>query len=146
MADTTTTTQDSALASPLGTVHAIYDAFGEGDMDRLYSLLDENIEWGREVDAAGADQVPVLNHGFGLTTVEQYFSGVAELEFHHFEPHEFHADDDVVIVLVLADVTHRATGRRKKLHEVHHWTIRSGKAIRYRPFSDTAAMIELYRA
>ena len=72
-------------------------------------------------------------------------NGVAELEFHVFDPHDIHIDGDVVLVELTLDVSHRATGKRARFEEIHHWIVRDGLVVHFRPYADTAALIELYR-
>ena len=141
MNDTTTT----VTTTPLGTVQAIYGAFGRGDMDAMLECLDPEIEWSLQVDAPGGDLVPMLQHGVGFDAVRNYFAGVAELEFHVFDLRAFHVSGDIVLVELHLEATHRTTGKHASLDEMHHWTVRDGRAVRYRPFVDTATLIELFR-
>ena len=53
-------------------------------------------------------------------------------------------DGDAVVAEIHVDVTHRTSGRRAALDELHHWVVRDRQVVRYRPFLDTAAMIELF--
>lgn len=131
--------------TPLDTVVALYAAFGRGDMPALFSLLDDDVDWSLDVPAEGGQLVPMFRHGRGHDAVRGYFSGVAQLEFHVFEPVALHADGDVVLAELRLDVTHRSTGRRAAFEEIHHWVVRDGVVVRFRPFVDTATMIEIYR-
>ena len=147
MSDDTTTdpTTDAAVRTPLEVVQGLYAAFGQGDMPGLFALLDPEVDWSSDVQAPGAELVPMLHHGVGLGAVERYFGGVAELEFHAFDVVRMLVDGDVVLVEVHLDCTHRTTGKRAQIDEVHHWTVRNGLAVRYRNHADTATMIEVYR-
>ena len=75
----------------------------------------------------------------------RYFGGVADLEFHTFAPVRFLTDGDVVLVELELDVSHRGTGKRARFGEVHRFDVRDGRIVRYRPFLDTATLIELHR-
>ena len=149
--DTTTTdqtpdrTSGPAPASPLEVVQGLYAAFGQGDIPGLLRLLDPDVDWSIQVDAPGAERVPMLHHGRGHDAALHYFTGVGELEFHVFEPRAFHVDGDVVLVELRLDLSHRTTGKRAQLEEIHHWTVRDGLAVRYRPFVDTATLVEVFR-
>jgi ketosteroid isomerase-like protein len=129
----------------LETVQAIYGAFATGDLDAMFGRFDPAIDWSMQVDAPGAELVPMLHHGIGHDAAHHYFGGAAELEFHVFDLVAFHEAGDVVLVELHLDATHRATGKRAALDEIHHWTVRDGLAVRYRPFVDTATLIELFR-
>lgn len=129
----------------MAVVGGIYAAFGRGDMPGLFSLLHPEIDWSITVTAPGGDLVPMLRHGIGHRAVEYYFGGVAQLEFHVFDVGRCFAADDAVVAEVHFEATHRVTGHHAVIDELHHWTVRDGLAVRYRPFLDTAALIELYR-
>ncbi|MBP6902730.1 MAG: nuclear transport factor 2 family protein [Burkholderiaceae bacterium] len=133
------------LRQPLDTVRAIYAAFGRGDLLGLLAQLHPQIDWGVSVAAPGAEQVPMLRHGVGHEAVQRYFAGVARLEFLRFEVGRFLADQEVVVTEIEFEARHRGNGRSISSAELHHWTVDRGLAIRFRPYVDTAALIELYR-
>lgn len=135
----------TTATTPLEVVGGIYTAFGQGDMPGLFSLLHPEIDWSVTVASPGGELVPMLRHGIGHSAVEQYFGGVAQLEFHVFDIGRCFLDGDAVVVEVHFEATHRATGKRGVIDELHHWVVRDGLAVRYRPYVDTAALIELYR-
>jgi len=145
MDDITTVTRTATTPTPLDTVQAIYAAFARGDIDEMFGRFDPAIDWSVDVTAPGGELVPMLRHGIGHDAAHHYFGGVAQLEFHRFDISAFHVAGDVVLTELHVDVSHRATGKRVAYDEIHHWTVRDGLAVRYRPFVDTAALIELYR-
>ena len=114
-------------------------------MPGLFALLHADIDWSIDVTAPGGDLVPMLRHGVGHAAVEYYFSGVAQLEFHVFEVGRSFVDGDAVVAEIHLEATHHVTGKRAVLDELHHWVVRDGLAVRYRPYVDTAALIELFR-
>jgi len=131
--------------TPLDVVGGIYEAFSRGDMPGLFSLLHRDIDWSMEVTAPGGDLVPMLRHGIGHAAVEHYFGGAAQLEFHVFEVGRCFVDGDAVVAEIHLEATHRVTRKRAVIDELHHWVVRDGLAVRYRPYVDTAALIELFR-
>ena len=135
----------ASATTPLDVIGGIYGAFGQGDMPGLFALLHHDIDWSIDVTAPGGDLVPMLRHGVGHAAVEHYFGGVAQLEFHVFEVGRCFVDGDAVVAEIHLEATHRATGKRAVLDELHHWVVRDGLAVRYRPYLDTAALIELFR-
>ncbi|MCC6184027.1 MAG: nuclear transport factor 2 family protein [Microthrixaceae bacterium] len=137
------TTTDTTT-SPAATVGAVYAAFGRGDMPGLMGLLHPAVDWSIDVDAPGGDRVPMFRHGIGHEAVARYFEGVAQLEMHSFDLGRLFVDGDAVVAEIHLEVTHRTSGRRAALDELHHWVVRDGQVVRYRPFLDTAAMIELF--
>lgn len=137
MTDTTTTTSAS---SALDTIHAVYAAFGRGDIAGLLDLVDDDVDWGRTVDG-----VPHLEHGLGKTTAVAYFQAVGEtMEFHGFAPRLFAVVGDTVVVVLDVELTVRPTGKRISFDEVHEFTVHDGRIVRYRPHLDTAQMIEAF--
>jgi len=140
-ADMTTTT----TGSPVAVVQALYDAFGAGDLDAMLALIDSQVDWSVEVSAPGAERVPMLHNGIGHDAVRRYFGGVAELEFHVFDPRAFHVDGDLVLVELVLEFSHRRTGKRAHIDEIHRFVVRDGKIVHYRPYCDTAAFIEVFR-
>ena len=142
---TDTLTLSSSSAEPVDVVQGIYAAFGRGDMPGLFELLHPEIDWSVTVTAPGAERVPMLRHGVGHAAVEHYFGGVAQLEFHVFDVGRCFVDGDAVVAEIHLEATHRTTGRRAAIDELHHWIVRDGQAVRYRPYVDTAALIELFR-
>ena len=135
----------SVAGSPHDVVGGIYAAFGRGDMPGLFALLHPEIDWSVTVTAPGGELVPMLRHGVGHAAVEQYFGGVAELEFHVFDVGGIIVEGDEAIAKIHVEATHRGTGKRLVLDELHHWIVRDGLAVRYRPHVDTAALIEVFR-
>lgn len=142
MNDTTIT---ATSVRPVDTVGAVYAAFGRGDLPGLFALLHPEVDWSATVTAPGAELVPMLRNGLGHDAARRYFGGVAQLEVHVFEVGRCFVDGDVVVAEVHLEATHRSTGKRAALDELHQWVVRDGQVVRYRPFVDTAALIELYR-
>lgn len=131
--------------TPLEAVQGIYAAFGRGDMPGLFELLHPQIDWSATCTAPGAELVPMLRHGTGHDAVQHYFGGVAQLEFHVFQVGRCFTDGDTVVAEIHLEATHRRSGKRATIDELHHWVVREGRAVRYRSYVDTAALIELYR-
>ena len=131
--------------APVQVVQDLYTAFGSGDMPGLLALIDPDVDWSTQVDAPDAALVPMLRNARGHDAVLHYFTGVAELEFHSFQPEAFHVDGDVVLVELAIDFSHRTTGKRAQIAEIHRFVVREGKVVHYRSFTDTATVIDLYR-
>jgi hypothetical protein len=138
-------TMTDTIATPTATVQALYGAFGRGDLAGLFELLHPEVDWSVTVTAAGGELVPMLRNGIGHDAARHYFEGVAQLEMHVFEVGRILADGDVAVAEVHFEATHRSTGRRAAIDELHRWVVREGLVVRYRPYVDTAALIELFR-
>jgi uncharacterized protein len=136
---------DPLPTAPAEVIAAVYECFGRGDMPGLLAFVADDVDWGSGSSAPDADLVPMLARGRGHGAVAHYFSGVADLAFERFEPIRFLVDGDVVLTELAVEVVHRGTGKRLAFGEIHHFTVRDGKVVRYSNFVDTAALIELYR-
>lgn len=135
-----------ATGTPLQAVQALYEAFGQGDLPGMLARIHPDVDWSTEVTAPGAELVPMFRNGRGHDAVMHYFSGVAALEFHVFNPVAFHEDGDVVLVELELAMTHRTTGKQARFGEIHRFVVRDGMVVHYRHFADTAALIDLYRS
>jgi ketosteroid isomerase-like protein len=125
--------------SAVGLVRRSYEAFARDDMDGVLGDMAPDIEW---------HQAQGLPHG-GL------YRGLDEVRRNIFDPldeewwDEFTADPDEFLdagseVVVLGRYRGRAKGTGKQLDVpfVHVWTVRDGKAVRFRQFLDTAGWVE----
>ena len=124
-------------------VEGAYQAFQRNDMDALIATMIPDIDWeltGREAD------FPTFGPRRGSEAVRGFFRSVAEhLEFHAFEPREFYDCGDKVFVLGRYDMTIKKTGRRAGSEWVHVFTLKDGKVVRFREFTDTARFAEAWR-
>jgi ketosteroid isomerase-like protein len=108
-----------------------YEAFAEGDVETLMSLLDDNIEWIQPGDSA----VSGTYHGKG--ELGDLLGRLAE-KSPTITPRRFLADGDMVVVL--SDTT--AGGETAQDAEVY--TLRDGKTVRAELYGDTAMMERVY--
>ena len=67
-----------APMSHAATVAAIYQAFGQGDMNTPLSHLDENVDWEYTSDN---DDIPMYRRRKGLATAGRVFATLADVEF-----------------------------------------------------------------
>ncbi|MGD0116808.1 MAG: nuclear transport factor 2 family protein [Candidatus Binatus sp.] len=125
-------------------VQRAYKAFGAGDLG-LLKLLTDDVEWNFPPTYVG---IPWARHSWrGPAEVEQAFRMLNEfLEFQVFQPDEFIAGGDQVVVLGHERCRIRATGRIVEARWVQIFTLRDGKISRYREYSDTAAWDTGYAA
>lgn len=136
----------SMPTDPVTTVQRTYAAFGERDMPGLLSLIDEEVEWSFDVDAPGAELVPMFRRHRGHDGVRAYLAAVSELEMLAFEPREFLTDGRTVVARLRIHIRHPGTGKDIDLDEIHRYELgEDGRIVRYRPYTDTAGIIEIYR-
>ncbi len=122
-----------------------YAAFGRGDVDAILALVDEGIEWEGVKGAEGV--APQAGLRRGKAAVGGFFQLVGStLDFQAFEPKEFVAQGDAVVAIGSYKTTVKATKRQT----VSDWTMvfnfRNGKIVRFREFTDSAAVIRAYGA
>jgi ketosteroid isomerase-like protein len=123
----------------LAIVQRSYDAFARGDMAAVLADMDDDIEW---------QQAQGLPHG-GV------YHGVADVRANIFDPldrdwwseftavpEEFLDAGEEVVVLGRYRGTAKETGKMLDVPFVHVWSLRSGKAWRFRQFLDTAGWVE----
>ena len=115
-----------------------YEAFGRGDIPALLEFVADDVEWIQQ----GPSAIPFSGTRHGHEGVAEYFSLLDEnLEFEQFEPREFVAQDDTVVVVGVERSLSRATGRTIEQEWVHVNTLRDGKIAKFRAFEDTGAYV-----
>ena len=130
---------EQADAGNVAIVRRSYEAFARGDLAAVLADFHPEIEW---------HQAQGLPHG-------GFYRGRDEVERAIFAPlddewwDEFEATPSDVLdagseVVVIGRYTGRskATGRPLDVPFVHVWSLREGKAVRFRQFLDTAGWIE----
>lgn len=122
----------------LDVVRQGYDAFGRGDINGLLVLLDEQVDW----VTPGPSELATSGRRTGPQAVGQFFASVNEVfDIQRFEPKEFIAQGDRIVVLGDETVRVRATGKMLELEWVHVFTLRNGKVAAFQEFFDTAAVV-----
>ncbi len=128
-------TQDS-----LEVVKAGFAAFGRGDMPGLLALMAGDVKW--EVPGPG---LPLAGTYTGRDGVASFFQKLgADVEILEFEPREFIADGDRVLVVGWERVKIKATNRTVEVDWIMSFTVRDGKVAKYRQFTDTKALADAY--
>ena len=115
-----------------------YAAFGRGDLPAILELLSDDIEW---IEPGPADVLPAAGTYRGKDEVARFFATLSEVaDITRFEPHEFIAQGDHVVVLIHTESTAKSTGRKVANHVAHVWAFEGGKVARLEMFQDTAAI------
>jgi ketosteroid isomerase-like protein len=119
-----------------------YAAFVRGDIDAVLTAMALTIEW----HIPGPKEAPYVGSRRGIDEVAKFFAQVAHaVEFTHFEPREYFAADDRVVVLGRYAGSIRSTGKPFAAEWTMAWTVRNGKAVSYREYTDTQALGEAFR-
>jgi uncharacterized protein len=120
-----------------------YEAVGRGDIPAVLDLLTDDVEWTLQ----GPSVIPFAGTRRGREGVAEFFSLLGEnLEFQQFEPREFVAKGDTVVVLGYERSLVKPTGRTFEQEWAHVYTLRDGKIAKGRFIEDTAAYVVAFDA
>jgi uncharacterized protein len=120
----------------LAVIQQAYEAFGRGDIPAVLDALTDDVEWTLQ----GPSVIPYAGPRRGREEVAEFFSVIGEtLEFEQFEPREFVAQGDTVVVVGYERSVVKQTGRSFEQEWAHVNTLRDGKIAKCRMFENTAA-------
>lgn len=123
-------------------VQQAYQNFKTGNIPALLNMVSERVEW----RLPEIDNVPFAGRRRGRDQVAQFFSLVAEAqEVQQFEPQEFIAQGDKVVVLGHYAWRVKKTGRTFKSDWAHVFTVRDGAVVGFHEYTDTAASAAAYK-
>jgi uncharacterized protein len=118
----------------LQTVREMYEAFGRGDVGTILSRVTEDTVWCLD----GSPRIPWAGTYHGRDAVAGFFATYdRSVEIEQFEPLEYIAQGDKVVVLGHERVTVRTTGRPVQHLWAMAFTLRDGKVVRFQNYSDT---------
>ena len=134
-----------AEAENLQLIKNAYAAFKRGDLTAMLNSCDENVEW---LGVTGSDHMlPLVIVRRGRLAVAEFFKHVAETTgFTAFEPQEFVAQRDTVVAVGIYTSRMRSGSCRRSNSWVMLFTVRSGKIVRFREYSDGARISGAYRS
>lgn len=116
-------------------VQDCYKKFGEGDVTGILANCSESIDW----QTPEIENAPFGGRRNGLDAVGKFFAQLdASEEVTKFEPQEFIAQGDRVVVRGTYAATVRETGRSYETDWVHLFTLRDGKIMSFHEFFDNA--------
>jgi ketosteroid isomerase-like protein len=120
-----------------------YEAFGRGDINGLLALCAENVQW----VSSGPSEMPTAGIRRGHEQVGQFFKAVNDVfEIQRFEPKQFVAQGEQVVVLGEDTAKVKATGKVVTEEWAHAFTIRDGKIAAFREYIDTAVVVAELRS
>src|SRR5665213_405863 len=109
-----------------------YAAFMRGDVPGLLALLAEDVEW--HIPGAG---LPLAGTYRGHDGVANFFQKlVQDVDILDFQPREFVAEGNRVLVTGSERAKVKATGRTAEIDWVMSFTVRNGKIISFREYTD----------
>ena len=124
-------------------VQRLYAAFQQGDFPAFLDTLADNVEW---FVPGPRPTLPWAGLRQGRAQVAQFFAEFATTaETERFEPQEFIAQGEKVIVLGQRRDRVKATGRVCESEWVQVYVVRADKIVSFRGYYDTAAMVAAFR-
>lgn len=123
-------------------VQQAYAAFGRGDLDGLIALLDPQVSW----LTPGPPDLPTAGMRRGAAAVRDFFGILLNtFEITKFEPSDFLAQGDKVVVLGTSLERVKATGRSVDFRWVHVFTVRNGRIVAFEEPADVSALVDEFR-
>src|SRR5918994_3525100 len=120
-----------------------YEAFGRGDIPALLEFVAVDVELIQQ----GPSAIPFSGTRHGHEGDAEYFSLLDEnLDFEQFEPREFVAQDDTVVVLGMERSVMETKGSTIEQEWAHVYTLRDGKIAKARFFEDSGAYVAALEA
>ena len=120
-----------------------YAAFQRGDVPAILAVVDEKVEW----DAVKGAGTPTAGLRHGRAAVGEFFAPVgASLNFQSFEPREYVAQGDNVVAIGHYKGTAKPSGGAFDADWVMVFTFRDGHIVRFREFTDSAALARAFGA
>lgn len=119
-----------------------YQMFRNGDIPHLLERYHDDAVW----IEPEAENVPFAGRHNGKAEIAQFFQTLdREAEALRFEPKDFIAEGDKVVVTGEATWLCRQTGRSYDSPWVHLFTLRDGKVATFQSLHDTAAAERAFR-
>lgn len=120
-----------------------YAAFQRGDINAILAVLDDNVEWQGVTGTEGV--LPQAGLRRGRSAVAEFFSQVASTtDFERFEPREFVAQGDKVVVLGRYAGKAKPSGGRFDTEWVMVFRIAGGRIANFREFTDSAQLVKAF--
>jgi len=131
----------SQEAANLAVVQNLFQAFGAGNIPEILKHLDDKIM----IDFYGPAGIPYAGHYVGHQEAQRFFETVlSSVEIHKFDPLEFIASGDKVVVTGDLELTAKSTGKRFASDFVHVITLGGGKWLWFRDFMNTHVAAEAF--
>ncbi len=115
----------------------LYQAFGEGDLDQVFSLLDPQVKW------IESDSIPYGGEFIGIEAVNLGVFQKIAAEWSNFQANveQFIDAGDKIITLGYDSGTYNATGKSMLAETASIWTLKNGKVISFVQYIDTVKVM-----
>jgi hypothetical protein len=126
----------------IGLLKQAYDAYGQGDIQRLLGMLAQDIDW----ELPDIEGVPFAGKRHGVDQVADFFRILAECQVpREFRPDQFIAQGDQVVVLGHGTFTVKATGAEFSSDWCHVFRVAGGKVVSFKEYDDTHQAAQAYQ-
>jgi ketosteroid isomerase-like protein len=123
--------------SNIAIVRQLYYSFLAHDIDGIVPLLADNVDW----LFFGPATIPFAGHYIGPLRVAEFFHrAIEKSEFVLFEPRDFVAGINTVLVQGHERGIARSTGKHWETEWAHVYTIEDGRITKLREYYDTAVV------
>lgn len=123
-------------------VRQAYEHFTSGNIQALLNLFSDQIDW----QLPEMKNVPFAGKRRGREQVGQFFATLdKEQQVVQFEPKEFVATGDTVVALGHYAWRVKSTGQKFEADWAHVFTVRDGRVVSFREYTDTAATVAAYQ-
>jgi ketosteroid isomerase-like protein len=121
-----------------------YAAFQRGDVKTILDSLDDNVVWQGVIGTEGV--LPQSGVRQGRAAVAEFFKQVADTtDFTEFTPQTFVAQGDIVVALGRYSAKLKPSGGTMSSSWVMVFTLKNGKVIDFKEYSDSAQMVRAYK-
>jgi len=126
----------------LDVVRTMYAAFGRGDLEGILASLDPEVSW----QTPGAPDLPTAGLRQGIPAIRQFFGLLlSTFDIADFQPQDFLAADDKVVVLGTSREGPKGSGRLVNFRWVHVFTFRNGKIVAFEEPADVSELVREFR-
>ena len=119
----------------IGIAKQAYANFKSGDIASLLGMLSDDVQW----TLPEIENVPFAGKRRGRAAVADFFAGIAATQdVVAFEPLDFIAQNEKVVVQGRYTWRHRESGKDYSGEWAHVFTVRDGKVVAFQEYTDTA--------
>jgi uncharacterized protein len=126
----------------LDVIRSLYAAFGRGDLEAIAAALDPQVSW----RTPGAPDLPTAGLRHGVAAVREFFGLLVNtFDIADFQPQDFLASGDKVVVLGTSREGPKGSGRFVDFRWVHVFTFRNGRIVAFEEPADVSELVTEFR-
>ncbi|HEX7019439.1 MAG TPA: nuclear transport factor 2 family protein [Gemmatimonadaceae bacterium] len=126
----------------LDVVRSVYAAFASGDLEGILASLDPDVSW----RTPGAPDLPTGGLRHGVPAVREFFQLLLNtFDIADFQPRDFLAAGDKVVVLGTSREGPKGSGRLVDFRWVHVFTFRDGRIVAFEELADVSELVAAFR-